>query len=95
MRTVLMLLEGVDNIPQKFYCSPQLKLCLHQSEIMFTSALSQPPARVSTFFTPSHSRPQPEILNNSTKFEQYLSQLYHTLTKLCCLLTLSTDLGLH
>ena len=58
MRTVLMLLEGVDNIPQKFYCGPQLKLCLHQSEIMFTSALSQPPARVSTFFT-RPSQPQP------------------------------------
>ena len=50
-----MLLEGGPNIPQKFYCSPQLELCLHQSEIMFTSALSQPPARVSTFFT----QPQP------------------------------------
>ena len=60
MRTVLMLLEGVDNIPQKFYCSLQLELCLHQSEIMFTSALSQPPARVSTFFTQSSpAQPSP------------------------------------
>ena len=73
MRTVLMLLEGVDNIPQKFYCSPQLELCLHQSEIMFTSALSQPPARVSTFFTQPSQSATAQILNNSTKFGQYLS----------------------